>query len=160
MLTVYRGFNVKVLAYDKYKTVGYANDMSWVKEVDLNTIQNQADIISLHLPLTAETKYFANKDFIQHCKPGFVLLNTSRGKCVNTLDLIEALENGTIGGACLDVFENEKPNTFTIAEHQLYARLYNFENVVLSPHVAGWTHESNIKIAQTLAFKMLEVLKT
>lgn len=149
------GFDMTVLAYDKYKTA-YAAEMPWVQESDPETIARHADIISIHLPLTAETKHLINQTFIEQCKPGFILINTARGACVDTKAAVAALETGRIGGACLDVFENEKPATFTTAERRLYDRLHALENVVLSPHIAGWTHESKRQLAEVL----LEKIKT
>jgi len=151
------GMEMTVLAYDKYKT-DYAADMPWVQETDLDTITQHADIISLHLPLAKETRHFVDKAFLKRCKPGVILINTSRGACVNTKDLVEALENKTIGGACIDVFENEKPATYSTEEAGLYRRLYALENVVVSPHIAGWTHESKRKLAEVLLEKIIAVL--
>jgi D-3-phosphoglycerate dehydrogenase len=150
------GMEMEVLAFDKYKQKGYAAEMPWVSETSLEEIHSRADIISLHLPLTGETKGFFNTEFILKSKKGFVLINTSRGKCVRTEDLVAALESGWVGGACLDVFENEKPPTFTEAEKAQYERLHRLENVVLSPHVAGWTHESKRLLAEILLKKISE----
>lgn len=147
------GMEMQVLAYDKYKT-GYAAEMPWVKESTPGEMEQQADMISLHLPLTPETLHYADEAFFNRCKPGLILINTSRGKCVNTAHLLDALTAGRVGGACLDVFENEKTPTFTPAEQALYARLHQFENVVLSPHIAGWTHESKRKLAMVLLSKI------
>ncbi|MEO6039481.1 MAG: NAD(P)-dependent oxidoreductase [Saprospiraceae bacterium] len=152
------GLEMSVLAYDKYKLPGYAAGRSWVKETDLADLQAQADIISLHLPLTAETRHLVDRNFISQCRPGLILINTSRGHCIHTADLVEALEAGQVGGACLDVFENEKPATFKEAEKAWYGRLYALENVVLSPHVAGWTHESKRRLAEVLLAKITAVL--
>ena len=149
-----QGMEMRVLAYDKYKPSGYERVMPWVEAVKLETIQAEADIISLHLPLTDETRHFVDHQFIQKCKPGFILLNTSRGKCVKTTDLIAALESSAVGGACLDVFENEKPATFSAEEKVMYDRLHAVENVVFSPHVAGWTHESKQLLAAILLEKI------
>ena len=151
------GMEMKVLAYDKYKT-DYAGEMTWVRETNIDELMQHADIISLHLPLTEETKHVVNKTFIDRCKPGFILLNTSRGSCVKTSDLVTALESGRVGGACLDVFENEKPATFGDAERSMYARLHALDNVVLSPHIAGWTHESKRRLAEILLEKILTQL--
>lgn len=153
-----QGMEMRVLAYDKYKPAGYAAEMPWVAEVELNEILATADIISLHLPLTEETRFIVNQQFIQKCRKGFILINTARGKCVHTADLIEGLENGSVGGACLDVFENEKPRTYTEAELQLYERLHQFDQVVFSPHVAGWTHESKRLLAEVLLDKIKAAL--
>jgi D-3-phosphoglycerate dehydrogenase / 2-oxoglutarate reductase len=152
------GMEMRVLAHDKYQSVGYAAECPWVTETDLATLQRESDIISLHLPLTAETKYLFNRAFIEGCRPGVVLINTSRGQCVHTLDLVEALESGRVSGACLDVFENEKTATFTPEEQALYARLHALEQVVLSPHVAGWTHESKRRLAEVLLRKIEAVI--
>jgi D-3-phosphoglycerate dehydrogenase / 2-oxoglutarate reductase len=152
------GMEMRVLAYDKYKT-GYAADMPWVEETNPENLTLQSDVISLHLPLTDETKHLVDRDFIARCKPGFVLINTARGACIKTEDVVDALENGRLGGACLDVFENEKTGTFTETERLLYERLYRLDRVVLSPHIAGWTHESKRLIAETLLEKIKNALK-
>lgn len=149
------GMNMRVLAYDKYKKID-TSDMPWVIESNLETLQQEADIISLHLPLTAETKGFADAAFFQACKPGFVLINTARGACVQTKALVEALQNGQVAGACLDVFENEKPHTFSPEEAALYVKLYAFEQVVVTPHIAGWTFESKRLMAEVLLEKIKE----
>ncbi len=148
------GMEMEILAFDKYKPKGFASQMPWVQEVNLTEIQERSDVISLHLPLTAETKHFIDAPFIQKCKQGFVLINTARGHCVYTSDLVEALKSGQIGGACLDVFENEKPQTFTEKEKALYGQLHLLENVVLSPHIAGWTQESKRLLAEVLLEKI------
>lgn len=148
------GMEMPVLAYDKYKPEGYAAEMEWVREASLADIQAKSDIVSLHLPLTPETRHLVDKQFIDLCKKGFVLINTSRGGCVKTEDVATALEGGHIGGACLDVFENEKPPTFAAHETTLYTRLHQLENVVLTPHIAGWTHESKRQMAEVLLAKI------
>ncbi|NNE27244.1 MAG: hydroxyacid dehydrogenase, partial [Saprospiraceae bacterium] len=114
-------------------------------------------IISLHVPLTEETKGMVNREFLSNCLRQPVLINTSRGKVVDTQALVYALEQPTIRGACLDVFENEKPHSFTSEEDQLYSRLYALSNVILSPHIAGWTHESLYKIAEGLLSKVTKL---
>ncbi len=151
------GMDMTVLAFDKYKT-GYTSDFPWVRETDLAEIQEKADIISLHLPLTAETRHLVDEGFIAGCRRGFILINTSRGACIKTVDVVAALEDGRIGGACLDVFENEKTKTFSEAEQALYQRLYALEQVVLSPHIAGWTHESKRRLAEILLEKISTIL--
>ena len=148
------GMEMTVLAYDKYKPAGYAAGMEWVQETTMEEIQTRSDIVSLHLPLTAETRHLVDKPFVDRCKRGFMLINTSRGSCVKTEDAIAALEDGRMGGACLDVFENEKPETFSAAEKQVYERLHALENVVLAPHIAGWTHESKRLMAEILVEKI------
>ena len=147
------GMDVEILAYDKYKTA-YGKGISYVKEVDLNEIKTKADIISLHLPLTDETNHLVDKEFIQNCKTGLVLINTSRGAIVDTLALLEALKSSKLSGACLDVFEQEKPAKYTAQEHKLYDMLFALENVLLSTHVAGWTLESKERLASVLLQKI------
>ncbi len=152
------GMEMTVLAYDRYKPAGYAAGMPWVKESTQAEIQERSDIISLHLPLTPETKHLADKSFIDRCKRGFVLINTARGACIKTEDVVAALEDGRIGGACLDVFENEKPATFSGAEKHVYERLHRLENVVLTPHIAGWTRESKRLLAEVLLDRITAAL--
>ncbi|MEM6966466.1 MAG: NAD(P)-dependent oxidoreductase [Bacteroidota bacterium] len=147
------GMDMKVLAYDKYKKE-YANEFPWVQATNLTTIQSQADIISLHLPYTSETYHLVNSNFLKKCKEGVIIINTSRGSVVKTDDLIDALKTQRVGGACLDVFENEKPHTFSDQENKMYAELYDFQNVILSPHVAGWTIESKKRLAEVLLQKI------
>ncbi|TNE51658.1 MAG: hypothetical protein EP344_16525 [Bacteroidetes bacterium] len=151
------GMDMRVLGYDKYKT-GYGNGMDWVEESDLETILQHADIISLHLPLTPETRHLVDRAFISKCKPGVIIINTARGACVKTADLVAGLESGQVGGACLDVFENEKPPTYSATERKLYQRLYQLDNVVLSPHVAGWTFASKRLLAEVLLEKIKSFL--
>jgi D-3-phosphoglycerate dehydrogenase len=147
------GMGVEILAYDKYKT-NYTNNFEQVRETTLEDILTNADIISLHLPFTPETKHLVNSDFLRKCKDGVILINTSRGNVAKTKDLIVGLKSGKVGGACLDVFENEKTATFSQAEHTMYNELYEFENVILSPHVAGWTRESLQRLAEVLLRKI------
>ena len=145
-------FDVSILAYDKYKK-GFGEEIAYVQEVSLDSILT-CDIISFHLPLTSETHYFCNKEFIDSCKENVIIINTSRGKVVSVVDLVLSLESGKVGGVCLDVFENENPASYTITEKQLYKRLFNTKNTVFTPHVAGWTHQSKEKIASVLLDKI------
>jgi D-3-phosphoglycerate dehydrogenase len=151
------GFEMRVLAHDRYKT-GFSKEMPWVEACDIEEIRREADIVSLHLPLTEETRHYVNRDFIAGCKPGFILINTARGQCVDTYALADALEAGQCGGACLDVFENEKPETYSPAEIALYHRLFALDQVILSPHIAGWTVESKKLLAEILVEKIAAVL--
>lgn len=146
-------WRLNVISYDKYRE-RYPASLRFVKKVDLDTVLKQSDIISIHLPLTEETKYLVNQDFLSRCKDGVIISNTSRGQQVDTQALIDALLSKKVGGACLDVFENEKPETFSEEEKKMYSQLYSFENVILSPHIAGWTHESLILIASVLLDKI------
>ena len=149
------GFDCRVIAYDKYKT-NFSDE--YAKEESRSTLFAESDILSLHTPLTEETRFMINKDFIQQFKKPFYLLNTSRGKVVNTKDLIEALNEGKVLGAGLDVleyeaFSNELQNTPSELQD-----LFSRNNVVLTPHVAGWTVESNYKLSYFLAKKIVEAL--
>lgn len=151
------GMGVKILAYDKYKT-NYASGFQNVRETTMQAIFEQADIISFHLPLTVETHHLVDAQFIQQLHRKTIIINTSRGKVIDTAALLKGLEEGKVRGACLDVFENEKPHTFTTLEKTLYQRLYQFENVVLTPHVAGWTFESKERLATVLLDKISSFL--
>jgi D-3-phosphoglycerate dehydrogenase len=144
---VLRGFDVKVLAYDKYKK-GFGND--FVIEAQLAEIFEKADIVSLHLPLTEETKYMADQAFFNSFKKPIYLINTSRGKVLRTTALMEAIKSGKVKAAALDVLENEKINQLTIDEQQWFNALIKEERIILTPHIAGWTHESKRKIAEVV----------
>jgi D-3-phosphoglycerate dehydrogenase len=146
-----KGFNVTILAYDKYKT-NYGNE--YVKESTLQEIFEAADVVSLHLPLTEETYQLVNTNFISAFKKHFYFLNMARGKSVVTADLIDAIKQGKILGACLDVLENEKLETLTNEQKQDLQQLIAMNNVLLTPHIAGWTYQSKIKIAKVLATKL------
>lgn len=141
-----QGWDVTLLGYDKYKK-GYEKEFPYIEESTLEHIQDQADIISFHLPLTLETIYFCDNIFLNRCQKRPIIINTSRGVVIKTPDLIQALLSGRIIGACLDVLENEKPKTYTSQEKEMYQQLFSFDQVITSPHVAGWTFESLKKIA-------------
>jgi len=148
---VLKGFNMKILAYDKYLT-DYPHKSS--KE----TIQKEADIVSLHIPLTEETTYLVDDNFINSFARDFYLINTARGKCVNTKHLVASLENGKVKGACLDVLEYEKTSFENLSKEGLtddMKKLIDSKNTIISPHVAGWTTESNMKIAEVLLGKII-----
>lgn len=148
------GFDVNVIAYDKYKE-GYGNGK--VKETDMKEVFNEADVLSFHVPLTEETTYYLNVNFIDKFKKDFYLINTSRGRVVNTADLVEALKSGKIAGACLDVLEYESASLENLVVAKLPAAfnyLIKSDKVVLSPHVAGWTEESYRKLSEVLAKKI------
>ena len=146
-------WELNVLSYDKYR-IHYGEEWNFVRRVNLEDILKESDIISLHLPLTEETRNLVDERFINSCKDKVILINTSRGKILNTKHLVEALEKGKVGGACLDVFENEKPHTYSQSEINTLTRLYALDNVVLSPHIAGWTKESLERIARIILEKL------
>lgn len=152
------GFEAEILAYDKYKS-GFSN--GYVKEAKMDEIFEKADIVSLHIPLTSETDYLVNDAFLSKFSKPIVLINTSRGRNVKTDDLIAAIKNGKVVGACLDVLEYEKFSFEDIKSEALpneFKELLALPNVLLSPHIAGWTHESHHKLSAVLADK-IEALK-
>ena len=146
-----QGFGCKIIAYDKYKT-GFAND--YVEEVSLEELKERADIVSYHVPLTAETRFYVNDDFINSFKNDIILLNTSRGEILPLKSLVKCLKSGKISAAGLDVLENEKMGKLTDEQELLMLELFKMENVLFTPHVAGWTVESYIKISETLGKKI------
>ena len=150
-----KGFDCTVLCYDIKEEVGDRN----ATQVALKTLQEMADVVSLHTPWTPLTDKMVNSEFIEAFQKPFWLLNTARGKSVVTKDLVSALESGKILGAGLDVLEYEKLSFETLFSEEMpseFKKLLNFNNVILTPHVAGWTVESNIKLAQTIVEKILE----
>ncbi len=154
-----QGFNVKVLAYDKYKS-NFGTE--FVKECSLQEIFEQTDILSLHTPLTEETHYLINDAFINSFKKAIYVINTARGKCLNTTDLIKNIESKKVLGACLDVLEYEAVSFEGIDFKEIpqpMQYLMKSDKVILTPHIAGWTKESNIKLAEFLAEKIIVVLK-
>ncbi len=144
-----QGFGVQVLAYDKYKT-GFSD--AFAKEVSMEEIVKHSDILSLHVPLTRETKHLVNQEYLYHFRKPIFFLNTARGEVVDTLALVKALKEGKLLGAGLDVLENEKFPA--LGEERWYAELLAQSNVLLSPHVAGWTQESYRKLSEVLAQKL------
>lgn len=148
-------WRLRVISYDKYRK-RYPTSLRFVEKTSLDTVIEQSDIISLHLPLTEETKYMVDRSFFDKVKKGVIISNTSRGQIIETEALLDALKSGKVGGACLDVFENEKPDHFSNEEKEMYGQLYKMENVVLTPHIAGWTHESLQQIAEVLFAKIKE----
>lgn len=143
-------FHVTVLAYDKYKT-GFAT--GYIRESQPEQIYRYADVISFHLPLTSETRYLVNTHFLSQLERKPLLINTSRGEVVNTLDLLEALDGGLIRAAGLDVFENEHPASWSDAEKSLMSRLLDHPRIITTPHIAGYSQESPEKMARILMEK-------
>lgn len=151
-----RGFDVKVLAYDKYKT-GYGDD--FVMEATLEAVLRKSDVISFHIPQNEETIYFANQEFFDALGKSIYLLNLSRGKIVETKSLIRALAEGTVKQAALDVNEFEKKSFeqfFDGASNEELAYLLQSDRVMLSPHIGGWTNESYYKLSFVLFEKIQE----
>ncbi len=140
-------FNLNILVYDKYKQ-RFQEQFRYVRETGMNRLFEECDIVSFHIPLTEETKYLVDKRFINKFRKDIYLINTSRGKIIDTKDLVNGLESGKVKGAALDVLENEKPWTYNEEEKLLYNKLFSMENVIVTPHIAGWTVESREKIAK------------
>lgn len=152
------GFGCRILAYDKYKS-NFGN--AFVEEVSMNTIFENADILSLHIPLTEETRYLINDTFIDQFRKPIYFINAARGKIVKTASLVNALKSGKVKGACLDVLEYEAVSFEQIEAQDLpdeLQYLIQAENVILTPHIAGWTHESNYKLSNVLYEKIKQKL--
>ena len=146
------GFGCEVIFYDIKPNLsdGFA------KQVSLKELQANADILSLHIPLNDKTHYIIDEKFISEMKKSFYFINTSRGKNVKTLALIEGIKSGKVKGACLDVLEYEKSSFENLElENDDLQYLLNSEKVIITPHIAGWTHQSKIKLAQTIVDKIL-----
>ncbi|MCO6501005.1 MAG: 2-hydroxyacid dehydrogenase [Vicingus serpentipes] len=160
------GLSCNVIAYDKYKTILRHPDSyrgqddshyKHVKQVDLETLFKETDILSIHLPLSDETYHYVDKHFLSQFTKPIYLINTARGSNVSIPALVEALKSGKVLGACLDVLEYETSSFETISEKKLpedFKYLAQSEKVILSPHVAGWTKESHIKLSSFLADKI------
>lgn len=151
-----RGFDVEVLCYDILPNVGDEN----AKQVSLQEVQQKADVLSLHIPWTPETDKMVNTAFINQFAKPFWLINTARGKSVVTADLVAALQSGRILGAGLDVLEYEKLSFETLFEGEkpeAFEYLLHANNVLLTPHIAGWTIESKEKLAQVIVNKIISL---
>lgn len=150
-----RGFECEIIAYDKYKPAGYAP--GGVEEVTLAELQRRAEIVSLHVPLTEETRYMVDAAFINAFARPFYLINTSRGGVVRTSALAEAMKSGRVLGAALDVVEYEDMSKDSLDKETLtpdFRYLIESPRTVLTPHVAGWTVESRRKLGTVLADKI------
>lgn len=146
------GFGCKTIFYDIKPNLSD----EFASQVSLQELQENADILSLHTPLTEDTLYMIDEEFISKMKKNFYFINTARGKNLKTSALVNALKSGKIKGACLDVLEYEKTsfeNLETRNEDLEY--LLNSEKAIITPHIAGWTHESKIKLAQVIVDKIL-----
>jgi len=146
------GFGVKVIAYDKYKT-GFSDQ--YVREVSMEEIVKHSDVVSFHVPLTPETNGLVDDEYLFHFKKPIFLLNTSRGKVVKTQAVLNAIRDGKILGAGLDVLEVEK---FPALGEQLwFSELKQSGRVLLTPHVAGWTFDSYRRISEVMAEKLAKI---
>lgn len=144
------GFDMRVLAYDKYKPI----QSPFAIESSLEEIFEEADWVSLHVPLTEETCGMVNSSFLLNFKKCIGLINASRGKVVNANDVLEFLKLGKIFAFGADVLENEKPKNWSNSERLVYDNLMRMQNVIITPHIAGWTKESYKKISETLISKL------
>lgn len=151
-----KGFNCNVICYDIKKNLGDTN----CNQVSLKKLRDESQIISLHVPYNLSTKKMINKDFINKMKNPFWLINTSRGNVINTDDVIESLKSKKILGAGLDVLEYESSSFESIFKNNNPSLNYllNAENVILSPHIAGWTYESHKKLAKVILDKIKNLL--
>ncbi len=150
------GFNCKILAHDKYLS-GFGNEK--IVETSLQQVYNQADIVSVHLQGNAETKEYICEAFINQFKKPIYLINTSRGMIMNTKDVWRALDSGKIIGLGLDVYENEDLSSITFRQKQLYKKLVRSNKTIVTPHVAGWSHEAEYKIADILSKKIISTVQ-
>lgn len=145
------GFDVSVLAYDKYK-FGFAD--GYIKEANLEQVGRYADIISFHVPLTAETKYMANEAFFGSLLKKPIFLNLCRGAVTDTGALIDALKRGLISGAGIDVLENENLGDLSLLQREQLDFLTAQPNVLVTPHIAGYSHEAFYKMSQVILEKL------
>lgn len=150
------GFGVKVIFHDILPNLSD----EFATQVSLEELQKRADVLSLHIPLTEETHYLVDEEFISKMDKNFYFINTARGKNLKTKALVEAIESGKVLGACLDVLEYEKSSfeNLEIENHDL-KYLLDSEKVIVTPHIGGWTHQSKVKLAQVIVDKILADFK-
>jgi len=146
------GFGCKTIFYDIKPNLSD----EFAAQVSLQELQEKADILSLHTPLTEDTLYMIDEEFISKMKKNFYFINTARGKNLKTSALVNALKSGKVKGACLDVLEYEKTSFENLeTKNEDLEYLLNSEKAIITPHIAGWTHESKIKLAQVIVDKIL-----
>lgn len=149
-----QGFGCKIIAYDIDKK-GFGN--AWVQECTQETIFEQADVVSFHIPLNTKNKYLINSEYLNRFKKNIFLLNLSRGKIMVTDAIINGLHSGKIKGCALDVLENENLIEYSLAEREQLSNLLSFPSVIITSHIGGWTHESYYKISFQLAEKIKQL---
>ena len=153
-----KGFETEVISYDKYKT-GYSDGNT--QETTLGELFEKADIVSIHIPLTEETRYLCDGAFFHHFRKNILFINTSRGPIVNTKELAEMIRTGKVTAAALDVLEYEDSSFENLAKKipdELNFLLHS-ENVLFTPHIAGWTAESDFKLSSVLAEKIVQAFR-
>ena len=155
--SVLSGFDVRIPVYDKYKEIKAERlGKAAIIPSTMEEVIKESDVISFNLPLTNETESMINADLIRQMKKGVIIINAARGKLVIMDDVIENIVSGQIGGCCFDVFPNEKAETYSLREQQQMTFLADQDNVIMTPHVAGWTFESKEKISTLLVEKIIQ----
>jgi D-3-phosphoglycerate dehydrogenase len=152
-----QGFGCRVIAYDKYR-LDWPD--SFAERVDEDVLQKESDIISIHVPLTSDTRGMVNQDYLSKCRPGLILINTSRGQVLNPSGMLDFLDSGQLAGIGLDVFHEEPLFKKNISYSKEILKLIIRPEVLSTPHVAGWTTESYEKISGVLLQKILSLTKT
>lgn len=150
------GFGCKVIAFDKYKT-NFSDE--YAQEVSLEQLQKESDVVSLHVPLTKDSKNMCNDAFWNAFAKPVWFINTARGEVAMMEPVLKALQGKKILGAALDVLENERLSTLSENQTKLFKQLASLPNVIMSPHVAGWSFESYRKISTVLAAKIIDLTK-
>jgi D-3-phosphoglycerate dehydrogenase / 2-oxoglutarate reductase len=145
------GFGCRVLAFDKYRT-NYGD--TYAEAATSEQIMAEADILSLHVPLTPDTRQWIDAAFVEQMAKPFFLVNASRGEVVSLAAVVAGLQSGKVRGACLDVLENEKLKTLTLPQQEAFEYLRQSDRVILTPHIAGWTHESYVRINDVLVAQL------
>ncbi|AHM59413.1 D-isomer specific 2-hydroxyacid dehydrogenase NAD-binding protein [Flammeovirgaceae bacterium 311] len=148
------GFGCRIIAYDNGRK-GFGSEL--VEEVSLEKLQEEADVVSFHIPLNQQNRGLVNTAYLEAFKKNIYLINTARGEIIPLQDLAQALKSGKVKAAALDVLENEKLHQLSPLQQDNFSYLITNDNVLLSPHVAGWTHESYKKINQVLVRKLKDV---
>ncbi len=147
------GFGIKVIFHDLLPNL----QDEYAEQVSLEKLQEEADVLSLHLPLDASTKYLVDEGFISKMKKNFYFVNTARGKNLKTSALVEAIKKGKVLGAALDVLEYEKSSFENLeTDNEDLAYLLKSEKVIITPHIAGWTRQSKEKLAQFIVDKIVK----
>ncbi|WP_425391837.1 NAD(P)-dependent oxidoreductase [Ekhidna sp.] len=149
-----RGFDCEVIGFDKFKGTF---EGGFIKNVELDELMERTEVLSIHIPLNVETRHLFDEAYLRSFKKLKVLINTARGEILDTQALIQLLEEGTLYGAGLDVLENEKLNEYSASEKELLEKLNAQPNVLITPHVGGWTYESYQRISEVIAGKIAEL---